>query len=96
MAAQRLLHSRWQQTHNQYQTRLANLARMLEGVNPLATLGRGYAIVRSAEGRVIESADALNTGDRVTAQFSRGTVTALVEDADPAASLQSGNLNPNE
>ena len=96
MAAQRLLHSRWQQTHNQYQTRLANLVRMLEGVSPLPTLGRGYAIVRSAEGRVIESADALNTGDRVTAQFSKGTVTALVEDVDPAASLQSGNLNPNE
>ena len=69
---------------------------MLEGVSPLPTLGRGYAIVRSTEGRVIESADVLKSGDRLTAQFTKGTVTALVEDVDPAASLQSGNLNPNE
>ena len=72
------------------------LVRMLEGVSPLPTLARGYAIVRSTEGRVIESADALNAGDRVTAQFAKGTVTAVVENIDPMASLQSGNLYPNE
>ena len=95
-AAQQLLQNRCQQRLNQYQTSLANLVRMLEGVSPLPTLARGYAIVRSTEGRVIESADALNAGDRVTAQFAKGTVTALVENIDPMASLQSGNLDPNE
>ena len=95
-AAQQLLQNRCQQRLNQYQTRLANLVRMLEGVSPLPTLARGYAIVRSTEGRVIESADALNAGDRVTAQFAKGTVTAVVENIDPMASLQSGNLYPNE
>ena len=95
-AAQQLLQNRCQQRLNQYQTSLANLVRMLEGVSPLPTLARGYAIVRSTEGRVIESADALNAGDRVTAQFAKGTVTAVVENIDPMASLQSGNLYPNE
>ena len=95
-AAQQLLQNRCEQRLNQYQTSLANLVRMLEGVSPLPTLARGYAIVRSTEGRVIESADALNAGDRVTAQFAKGTVTALVENIDPMASLQSGNLDPNE
>jgi exodeoxyribonuclease VII large subunit len=90
------LQNRYQQRFNQYQTSLANLVRMLEGVSPLPTLARGYAIVRSTEGRLIESADALNVGDRITTQFAKGTVTALVEEVDPAASLQSGNLNPNE
>ena len=95
-AAQQLLQNRCEQRLNQYQTSLANLVRMLEGVSPLPTLARGYAIVRSTEGRVIESTDALNAGDRVTAQFAKGTVTALVENIDPMASLQSGNLDPNE
>ena len=95
-ALQQQLHTRWQQAYNQYQTRLANLVRMLEGVSPLPTLARGYAIVRSAEGRVIESTDALNPGDRIIAQLAKGAITATIEDIDANASLKLGASETNE
>ena len=95
-ALQQQLHTRWQQAYNQYQTRLANLVRMLEGVSPLPTLARGYAIVRSAEGRVIESTDALNPGDRISAQLAKGAITATIEDIDANASLKLGASVTNE
>ena len=89
--AHQQLHIRWQQTLNQYQTRLANLVRMLEGVSPLPTLARGYAIVRNADGQVIESANALTAGDRISAQLAKGAITATVDNIDPSTSLQSGS-----
>jgi exodeoxyribonuclease VII large subunit len=52
--------------------------RTLNAVSPLATLGRGYAIVSDARGHVLRDADALQPGERVTARLAQGAFTAEV------------------
>jgi exodeoxyribonuclease VII large subunit len=86
---QQKLRARWQQNLEQHQSTLANLARMLEGVSPLPTLARGYAIVRTAKGEVVESTDALKVGDEVTAQLAKGAITANVINISSATTVQS-------
>ena len=76
------------QTLDQQQAKLASLARMLEGVSPLPTLARGYAIVSDTTGRVIENTKDVAVGDQVTAQLAKGAITASVTHIAPDASLQ--------
>lgn len=79
------------QTLDQQQAKLANLARMLEGVSPLPTLARGYAIVSDTTGRVIENTKDVAVGDQVTAQLAKGAITASVTHIAPDASLETIN-----
>jgi exodeoxyribonuclease VII large subunit len=59
--------------------RLKSAARTLQTVSPLATLGRGFAVVtRSVDGALITSADQLSDGDRFDAQLASGTLHAQV------------------
>ena len=44
----------------------------LTGVGPLATLSRGYAIVRQADGRIIRSVQEVTTGDELAVQVADG------------------------
>jgi exodeoxyribonuclease VII large subunit len=55
----------------------------LNAVSPLATLERGYAIVRHA-GRdsVVRNATELKTGDAIETQLAKGSVTATVTNID--------------
>ena len=76
--------NRWRQELDQTIARqLASLgakqtasASRLNTLNPLGTLRRGYAIVSDAEGHVVISANALNTGREISIQFADGVVTA--------------------
>ena len=52
----------------------------LSALNPLGVLGRGYALVQSAEGEVIPSATRLAVGQRVTLRFSDGRAAAEVRE----------------
>jgi len=52
--------------------------RTLDAVSPLATLGRGYAIVTDAAGHVLQDATAVQPGQRVTARLARGGFRAEV------------------
>lgn len=61
------------------QDRLEHTAGTLNVVSPLATLGRGYAIVRDAHGNIIRNASDVATGDRMSAHVANGTVTAEVK-----------------
>ncbi|MFM1886963.1 MAG: hypothetical protein RL026_2120 [Pseudomonadota bacterium] len=58
--------------------RLALAARALDAVSPLATLMRGYAIVTTADGRVITDARSLQPGQTVDLRLSRGRATAAI------------------
>jgi exodeoxyribonuclease VII large subunit len=57
-----------------------NLAmRTLNTVSPLATLGRGFALVkRVADGAVVTSADSVAVGDEIEARLAHGTLKARV------------------
>jgi exodeoxyribonuclease VII large subunit len=60
--------------------RLANLARTLSAVSPLETIGRGYAVVTSAEtGDVISSVSQVKAGDSVCAQLKDGKLDCTVD-----------------
>lgn len=53
--------------------------RALEGVNPFATLARGYAIVQGYDGNVIHSVDDVSKGDRLKIRVSDGELGAIAE-----------------
>ncbi|MEA3275841.1 MAG: exodeoxyribonuclease VII large subunit [Pseudomonadota bacterium] len=60
--------------------RLARTIQALDMLSPLATLARGYAIVRLLpRGRVLRDAHDAQPGSRIEAQLQKGTLTALVE-----------------
>ena len=61
--------------------RLRHMAQTLHTLSPLATLDRGYAIVRQADsGAVIREARAVKAGTRVRAQLARGWLDCRVEE----------------
>jgi exodeoxyribonuclease VII large subunit len=57
---------------------LTNQIRLLESLSPRATLDRGYAIVHSADGRIIRSAVEAEAGDQLRIQVSDGDIAAEV------------------
>jgi exodeoxyribonuclease VII large subunit len=64
--------------------RLGTVARRLDALSPLATLDRGYAIVRRADdGAVVRSCAAAPTGTRVEALLERGVLVCRVEGCRP-------------
>jgi exodeoxyribonuclease VII large subunit len=59
--------------------RLDLAIRTLNTVSPLATLSRGFAMVkRAADGALITDADSVAVGDEIEAQFAHGTLKARV------------------
>jgi exodeoxyribonuclease VII large subunit len=60
--------------------RLTGLSARLESLNPLATLARGYAIVRQVETRTLVSSVAqVSPGDRLAVRVADGTFETTVE-----------------
>jgi exodeoxyribonuclease VII large subunit len=64
---------------NQQRARLGNLSRALDAVSPLATLGRGYAIVQTDDGKVVRKASEVNVGDHVNTRLGSGQLACRVE-----------------
>jgi exodeoxyribonuclease VII large subunit len=61
--------------------RLQQLGRTLHAVSPLATMGRGYAVLfAAAEGTVIASAQQVSAGDRLNAQLADGRLRCTVDE----------------
>jgi exodeoxyribonuclease VII large subunit len=58
--------------------RLALVQRALDAVSPLATVARGFAIVKRADGTVVTDAAAVAIGEELEASLARGTLTARV------------------
>lgn len=68
-----------QQQLKQGQQQLARLSAQLHTVSPLATLARGYSVIFNESQQVITSASQLQTGDKIIAKFSEGSVSARVD-----------------
>jgi exodeoxyribonuclease VII large subunit len=58
---------------------LAALAGRLDALSPLATLGRGYAVARSLEGRALASVQAFTPGQPFDVLLADGAVRATVK-----------------
>ncbi|HUF06940.1 MAG TPA: exodeoxyribonuclease VII large subunit [Candidatus Binatia bacterium] len=55
----------------------------LRTLSPSATLDRGYAVARAADGRILRDASAVAAGDPLQVILARGTVATRVEEARP-------------
>lgn len=65
---------------NDRKQKLGNLAAALTVLNPLATLARGYAIVRNEEGtEVVNSGNQLDTGDVIQVQLGDANIHSQVK-----------------
>jgi exodeoxyribonuclease VII large subunit len=78
----RRLHAALQSKLEAHGRHLAELSRTLDAVSPLATLGRGYAIARTEDGRVIRDAAQVETGDRIEVRLNKGRLGCRVEEMD--------------
>jgi exodeoxyribonuclease VII large subunit len=59
---------------SQYHNRLKISAAQLNTVSPLATLARGYSIVRTTDGKVITTASQVKQGDNIDVQLADGLI----------------------
>ena len=63
---------------------LSGLARTLQAVSPLETIGRGYAVITRADtGEVVSTTDLVKPGDRIFAGLSDGKLDCTVNEIDP-------------
>ncbi len=72
--------------------RLDALDARLHSLSPLAVLERGYALVRSSDGRVIRSIAQVAGGDHVTTRLSDGEFSSVVETPDRKKTQQEVRL----
>ena len=57
---------------------LVRQARFLEAVSPLATLGRGYSLIRNEKGQVVRTQSQVATGDKLSARLYEGELSLQV------------------
>ncbi|WP_417521219.1 exodeoxyribonuclease VII large subunit [Marinobacter sp.] len=72
-----------QQTLARFNDKLGHTAGTLNLVSPLATLGRGYAIIRDQQDNIVRNANDVTTGDRISAHLANGSVTAEIKSVNP-------------
>lgn len=71
----------------QRRDKLSALARELHALSPLATMGRGYAIVRDKQhnDQLVLAAETLQSGDQIEVCFSQDQLTAEVLEVKPSS-----------
>lgn len=62
----------------QFQRRFEIATARLNATSPMATLSRGYAIVRKENGQIVRQAKRVEAGDNLLIQVSEGSVGAIV------------------
>ncbi len=65
------------------QARLAGLEQNLAHLNPRGVLARGYAIVTTVDGVIVDDAARLAAGEAVALAFARGSAEATITRRDP-------------
>src|SRR5690625_4084142 len=71
-----------------------SLRRHLRALSPLATLERGYAVLRTADGHVVRDAAEVTAGRLLDARVARGRLAVEVRSAHPAATPGSATPEP--
>jgi len=61
---------------------LAHSASELELVSPLATLQRGYSIIKDEQGKIIKHSDKLKPGQIIQGQLAKGSFKASIESCE--------------
>ena len=68
----------WRHRLSMARERLSGLERRLQGLNPQATLDRGYAIVRGQDGGVVRRVSQVKEGERIDVRVTDGGFAARV------------------
>jgi len=76
---QRRAQKAWRHRVSLARERLSGSEHRLQGLNPLATLDRGYAIVRDADGMVVRRVSQVRDEERIQVRVSDGDFAARVE-----------------
>ncbi len=80
----RRLHQQMQTRLNQTRQRLGQASQQLHAISPLATLGRGYAIVQQhPSGEIVRQAAAIKPGTQIKARLAEGALLCRVEGVEP-------------
>jgi exodeoxyribonuclease VII large subunit len=58
--------------------RYARLAAALDAMSPLKVLGRGYAIARHEDGKIVKSAKDVQPGDKLTVRLKKDEINCIV------------------
>lgn len=58
---------------------LGVLASKLDGLSPLGTLSRGYAVAKDSSGAVVKSTNQVKSGDSMTVRVSDGEINTIVK-----------------
>lgn len=82
--ASRLVAAR-ERLHAAHDARLTRLADSLELLNPLAVLGRGYALVQDGDGRIVRDARSMEPSASIHVYLARGRLDAEVTGIDDSA-----------
>ena len=72
--------------------KLAANAAQLDALSPLAVIGRGYSVLRDADGKVVRHLDQAPIGMRISARLSDGWVDAEVTGQRPQKLAEPGDL----
>ena len=64
------------------QRKYASLCASLDALSPLKVLGRGYAMARTADGRVLKSAADVAVGEKIDLTLGQGRLDCVVEARD--------------
>lgn len=74
-----------ERTLEKQRQRLQRLAGTLSGVSPLATLARGYSLLQTEDGAVLQSYRQVRPGDALSARLSEGVLQVRVERSERGA-----------
>ena len=76
---QHRLHRATEGSFKQLNQQLGQLAESMHLVSPMATIGRGYAIVEKQNGQVVRSTEDVTAGEQLTSRVSDGSILCRVE-----------------
>jgi exodeoxyribonuclease VII large subunit len=86
LLSQRLINSQKKELERQ-QHRLSLLANTLNTASPLATLSRGYAIIKSTDQKVRTRCADIKAGDKISASLKDGVIHCTVDQSVPELDL---------
>jgi exodeoxyribonuclease VII large subunit len=77
-----VMHHRMEQKAGADRQSLVRLQSQLRMLNPLAVLGRGYSLTRTADGRVVRTSKDVGVGEKITTRFAEGKVVSKIEEKE--------------
>jgi exodeoxyribonuclease VII large subunit len=64
----------------QHRVRVERFETTLGALSPLAILERGYALIFDSAGKLVKDASAVEVGDEISANLSRGAIGAVIRE----------------